>query len=122
MKTENITTGFICRGVLVGYRKQEETYVEKSTGQVKTVTVHLMGLLRNYTNKYGRPAEMVVDLRIPNKLADDGKFISSIDRYYEMMIEVQLSGLTDYPAKRHFLDVDAQIQPCGVNIQAATAA
>lgn len=108
-----MNTGIFCRGVLLGVMDKPYTYVEKSTGEKKSGTAHLMGIERQYRGQFGEERSITEALRIPDDLFKNPSFITAIGGAIGAMVEIPLSGYQDYPDRRHFITKDASIHICG---------
>lgn len=92
-------TGIFARGVFLGYKEAEDRYTD-AQGQLKIKKVHLLGIERELTGQFGESRKTTLILNIPEEKMKDTEFLSALRMAQGCMIEVGLSGYTDYSKSR----------------------
>lgn len=100
-------TGIFARGVFLGYKEAEDRYTD-AQGQLQIKKVHLLGIERELTGQFGESRKTTLVLHIPAEKMKDSEFMSTLRMAQGRMIEVGLSGYTDYSkSRRPFVSNDA---------------
>jgi hypothetical protein len=104
-------TGIFCRGVLLGDAKFVEHYRDKSTQQIVSKDIHAIGIEKTIKGGFGEVREVTQKLILSDALMKDTKFLSDIGSHIGQMVEIPLSGYTDFHG-RPYVSNDAVVIPC----------
>ncbi len=100
-------TGIFARGVFLGYKETEDRYTD-AQGQLQIKKVHLIGIERELTGQFGESRKATLVLNIPAEKMKDQNFMSDLRMAQGHMVEVGLSGYTDFSKfRRPFVSNDA---------------
>jgi hypothetical protein len=103
-------TGIFCRGVLLGYAKFVEQYRDKQ-GQIVSKDIHALGLEKTIKGTFGEVRQVTQKLILSDALMKDTKFLGDIGSAVGQMVEIPLSGYTDFH-DRPYVSNDAVVIPC----------
>lgn len=112
-------TGIFARGKLLGYQKITDRY--KDANQVQQEKeVHLLGIEREVRDSFGQARASTLALVIPTEKLKDNEFMSSFRNLTGQIVEIGLSGYTDYSkSRRPFISNDAKIISLTTGIDAS---
>lgn len=100
-------TGIFARGVFLGYKESEDRYTD-AQGQLQIKKVHLIGIERELKGQFGEIRKTTLLLNIPVEKMKDMEFVSNLRMAQGCMVEIGLSGYTDYSkSRRPFVSNDA---------------
>lgn len=103
---EHINGPFM-RGTLLGYLKTPDNYKDKG-GELVKRDAHLLGIECDATGRFGEKRKVTYSLNIGEALMKNMAFVNSISQFQGHIVEVPLSGYSDF-SKRLYLANDAQI-------------
>ena len=102
-------TGIFARGKLLGYAQVTDQYKD-ANGVMQNKLVDLIGVEREMVGKFGESRHTTLALVIPTEKMKDNEFMSAIRNSIGHIIEVGLSGYTDYSkSRRPYIANDAKI-------------
>ena len=105
-------TGIFCRGVLLGYAKFAEQYRDKQ-GQIVAKEIHAIGIEKTIKGRFGEVRQVTQQLILSDALMKDAKFLGDIGSSIGQMVEIPLSGYTDFH-DRPYVSNDAVVIPVEV--------
>lgn len=101
------STGIFARGIFLGYKESEDRFTD-SQGQQQVRKVYLIGIERELIGQFGEPRKSTLVLSIPTEKMKDSHFLSSLRTAQGHLVEIGLSGYTDYSkSRRPFVSNDA---------------
>lgn len=100
-------TGIFARGKLLAYMKVTDRFKD-ANGVYIEKEVHLLGIEREVRDSFGQVRASTLALVIPDDKLKDNEFMSSARNLTGKIVEIGLSGYTDYSkSRRPFISKNA---------------